>query len=327
MVKSAAVDEYIGQFSKEIQKILSTVRKAIREAAPQAEEKISYGMPAFSQGKILVYFAALKNHLGFYPTNDGITAFQKEIASYKSSKGAIQFPYTEPVPYDLIARITKHRLETVSAKPKTGARKSEGVSQGVYLALLRGLNVGGSNVIKMADLKEAFTGLGFSDVRTYIQSGNVMFCANKNAGKKSESALPKESALSKERGLSDFLESELSRKFSTEIKIVLLGAKEIEAVVKNKPEGFGDDPDWHYDVMFIRKPLTAQALYETVSLKEGVDTAVKGKGVIYFSKLIARAGQSHLPRIIQSPHYKTITIRNWNTVTKLAQLMTKAVSP
>jgi uncharacterized protein YdhG (YjbR/CyaY superfamily) len=105
----STIDEYIALFPPAIQKILDKVRKTIRQAAPGAEEKISWRMPTFYQGKNLVHFAAMKNHLGFYPGEEGIAAFAKDLAPYKTSKGAAQFPWTKPIPYELIARITRCR--------------------------------------------------------------------------------------------------------------------------------------------------------------------------------------------------------------------------
>jgi uncharacterized protein YdhG (YjbR/CyaY superfamily) len=83
----------------------------IKESAPEAQEKISYGMPAFHQNGSLVWFAAHKRHIGFYPTGSGIEAFQEELAGYKVSKGTLQFPLDQPMPYDLIRKIVKYRVE------------------------------------------------------------------------------------------------------------------------------------------------------------------------------------------------------------------------
>ncbi|MGE5626619.1 MAG: iron chaperone [Solirubrobacterales bacterium] len=111
-VEIETIDKYIAQFPKEIQEILETVRMEIKQAAPGAVEKISYRMPAFVlNGKILVYFAAFKNHIGFYPTASGIESFKDQFSKYKWSKGAVQFPIKEPLPYELIRQIVKFRAE------------------------------------------------------------------------------------------------------------------------------------------------------------------------------------------------------------------------
>jgi uncharacterized protein YdhG (YjbR/CyaY superfamily) len=105
-----SIDEYIAQFPSEIQEILKTLRKVLKEAAPNAEERISYQMPAFYLQGNLVYFAACKNHIGFYPTPSGIDAFKHELSVYKGAKGSVQFPIKKPMPYDLISAIVKFRV-------------------------------------------------------------------------------------------------------------------------------------------------------------------------------------------------------------------------
>lgn len=110
------VDQYIQSFPAEIQIVLLEIRAIIRKAAPDAEEVISYNMPAYRQKGILVYFAANKNHIGFYPTPDAIEAFAEALTAYKTSKGAVQFPYHQPLPTDLIQQIVKYRIEQNSSK-------------------------------------------------------------------------------------------------------------------------------------------------------------------------------------------------------------------
>lgn len=105
-----SIDEYILQFSPPVQETLKTLRRVIKEAAPDAEEKISYQMPAFVFNGILVYFAAFRNHIGFYPTASGIEAFKGELSEYKTGKGSVQFPIDRPLPYNLISDIVKFRV-------------------------------------------------------------------------------------------------------------------------------------------------------------------------------------------------------------------------
>lgn len=105
------IDDYILQFPGETGRLLSELRSVIRAAAPEASEKISYRMPTFYLHGNLVHFAAYKNHIGFYPTPSGITAFAEELANYKSSKGAVQFPLNQPIPYDLVSKIVRFRAE------------------------------------------------------------------------------------------------------------------------------------------------------------------------------------------------------------------------
>jgi uncharacterized protein YdhG (YjbR/CyaY superfamily) len=113
-----AIDNYISSVSKEHQATLQKIRETIHAAAPDAAECISYGMPAFRQGEVLIYFAAMKHHIGIYPTAGGMAAFADRLANYKTSKGAIQLPYNKPVPYDLIAEIAQFRLAEAKAKHK-----------------------------------------------------------------------------------------------------------------------------------------------------------------------------------------------------------------
>ena len=105
------IDEYIASFPKNIQTTLQELRQAIREAAPQAEETISYQMPAFKQNGILVYFAAFKNHIGFFPTATGVEIFKDKLAAYETSKGTIRFPIDQPLPLELIKEIVRFRVK------------------------------------------------------------------------------------------------------------------------------------------------------------------------------------------------------------------------
>jgi uncharacterized protein YdhG (YjbR/CyaY superfamily) len=112
------IDEYIASFPKNIQVILLEMRQAIHEAAPEARETISYQMPAFKQNGILVYFAAFKNHIGFFPTASGVEAFKDKLGGYKTSKGTIQFSLDKPMPLDLVKEITRFRVKQNTSKSK-----------------------------------------------------------------------------------------------------------------------------------------------------------------------------------------------------------------
>lgn len=115
--KPVDIDAYNALFPEDIQMILNRVRSAIKDSAPFAVETISYGMPSFKlNGKSLVYFAAFKNHLGFYALPTGNTAFKKELLKYKTGKGSIQFPLNQPIPYSLISKIVKFRVKEVTSK-------------------------------------------------------------------------------------------------------------------------------------------------------------------------------------------------------------------
>ncbi len=175
-----------------------------------------------------------------------------------------------------------------------------------YLALLRGINVGGNNIIRMADLKSGFEDMGFSDVKTYIQSGNVIF----KSDEKNKSVIIHK------------IETELSQRFSYKSKIVVISHEQLETVVSNAPEGYGKQPEeFKYDVLFLKEPLTADEAFQSIKVREGVDFVSAGKDVLYFSRLISKAGQSYLNQVISLPIYKQMTIRNWNTTSKLLNLM------
>jgi uncharacterized protein YdhG (YjbR/CyaY superfamily) len=110
------IDDYIALFPPEIQTRLESLRRAIRETAPEAGEKISYNMPTYTLNGNLVHFAAHKTHIGFYPAPSGIETFKDKLSEYKSSKGAVQFPYNKPLPYDLIKEIVAFRVSENTKK-------------------------------------------------------------------------------------------------------------------------------------------------------------------------------------------------------------------
>ena len=124
-LKFETVDQYISGFPPSTKKQLKEIRSIIREAAPEAEEIISYNMPAYKFHGVLVYFAGYKNHIGFYPTNSGITNFKDAVSKYKYSKGAVQFPIDQPIPETLVKKIVQFRTKENLEKErlKKGARK------------------------------------------------------------------------------------------------------------------------------------------------------------------------------------------------------------
>jgi uncharacterized protein YdhG (YjbR/CyaY superfamily) len=115
---SNVIDEYIANFPDDVQKILQKVRKIIRQTAPDAQEKINYGIPTLTLNGNLVHFAGFKNHIGFYPTPSGIEKFKKELSEYEGAKGSVKFPLNQPIPYDLIKKITEFRVKEQQAKAK-----------------------------------------------------------------------------------------------------------------------------------------------------------------------------------------------------------------
>lgn len=120
--KITNVEEYISTFPKEVQKVLKELRKTIKKAAPEAEEVMSYGMPALKLKGMLVYYAAWKEHIGFYALPSGNAAFKKELSRYESGKGSVKFPLDQPMPLNLITKIiqfrVKENLEKANVKKK-----------------------------------------------------------------------------------------------------------------------------------------------------------------------------------------------------------------
>ncbi len=191
----------------------------------------------------------------------------------------------------------------ISKKRNSRKEKIGGIQ---YLALLRGINVGGNNVIRMADLKACFERLGFTEVVTYIQSGNVLFDSTE-----------KDSVRLEEK-----IEKALFQSFKFKPRVVLVTSRQLQEIVEQAPAGFGQKPEeYRYDVLFLKSPLTAAEAMKEISVKEGVDEAWAGRHALYFSRLISKASQSHLARIIALPIYPSITIRNWNSTSKLLSLM------
>lgn len=176
-----------------------------------------------------------------------------------------------------------------------------------HVALLRGINVGGRNPIPMPALKSAFEGAGFRDVRTYIQSGNVVFTA------------PSSSQVE----LTHRIERIIREAFAHyDASVVLRSRTQMRSVVGRAPKGFGSEPStYRYDVVFLKPPLTAKKAAEDVPVKEEVDQLWTGTGVLYLSRLISRLTQSRLNRVASMPVYQQMTIRNWNTTTKLLELL------
>jgi len=173
-----------------------------------------------------------------------------------------------------------------------------------YLALLRGINVGGKNLVKMAELRAVFESMGFADVATYIASGNVLFQSRRRTREE----------------LAAEIESELTRRFTTELKVVLVTEPHLKTVVEGAPREFGADSHLR-DVVFVRKPLTVKKAFGAIEIREGVDSAWPGRGVLYFSRLAAKATSSRLNKVASLPEYKNMTTRSWSTTTKLLALM------
>ncbi len=174
-----------------------------------------------------------------------------------------------------------------------------------YVALLRGVNVGGRNPVAMADLREMFDAEGYGAASTYIQSGNVLFESD-----------------SRRDSLESEVEAMLERRLGFPLVVVVRSHRQLRNIVDKAPDGFGGAPDtYHSDAIFLKAPLSAGQAMRVVEQREGVDQAWTGSGVLYFARLSARRTQSRMGRIVGTPEYQRMTIRSWATTTKLLDLL------
>jgi uncharacterized protein (DUF1697 family) len=176
-----------------------------------------------------------------------------------------------------------------------------------YVVLLRGINVGGKNKVPMADLRACLEELGFSNVSTYIASGNVILESDERpdeVGAQIEAALPARFRL----------DSEL-------IKALVLSHDQLKAIIDNKPGGFGERPDTYLSDAIFLIGIDLDEAMTVFSPREGVDRAWRGDGVIYSQRLSAQRTKSRLGKIVGAPAYRSMTIRSWNTTTKLLELL------
>lgn len=177
-----------------------------------------------------------------------------------------------------------------------------------YVALLRGINVGGNHMIPMAALKTCFEAQRLRQVATYIQSGNVLFTADADPA-----------------ALTARIERALSTTFGFAVPVVVRSSEQMTAVVQRAPAEFGTRPtEYRYDVFFLKAPFTVDEAMTGMTTTPGVDRVWPGDEVVYFSRLIQRAAESQMARIAGRPISKSMTIRNWNTTRTLAELMTAA---
>lgn len=178
-----------------------------------------------------------------------------------------------------------------------------------YGILLRGINVGGKNIVPMTDLRKCLEEQGFSNVSTYIASGNVILKSDKGTAEVKSQI---EKALPENFKLDDGF-----------VKVLVLTHKQLQSIIENKPEGFGEQPEkYHSDTIFLLEvsPVEVLSAFEP---REGVDKVWAGDGVIYAQRLSAQRTKSRLNKIMGTPVYKSMTIRNWNTTTKLLEMLKK----
>jgi uncharacterized protein (DUF1697 family) len=191
-------------------------------------------------------------------------------------------------------------------KAGTAIEEASGMTK-VYLALLRGINVGGKNKVPMVELKACFEELGCKDVRTYIASGNVMFESSKRSAE-----------------LTDELQEALPKNFKLDselVRILVLSGDQLQTVIDQAPKGFGTEPGkYHSDAIFLMGIPSDEAI-KVFNPREGVDNVWQGDLAIYSRRLSAQRTRSRLSKITASPLYKQMTIRSWVTTTKLHELM------
>ena len=175
-----------------------------------------------------------------------------------------------------------------------------------YVALLRGINVGGKKLMKMAAVRECLEGRGFQHVTTYIQSGNVLFESNK----------------SDVAGLTAALEKAFSATFGHKVPVFLRSHAQLKKIVTKAPAAWKTGQRaLRQNVAFLRPPLTATRALAEIDPKPGVDSVDAGDGVVYMSTVISRLTQSRLPKIVGTPIYADITIRSYSTCQKILALM------
>lgn len=176
-----------------------------------------------------------------------------------------------------------------------------------YLALLRGINVGGKNKVPMAGLKKLLEDIGLEGVSTYIASGNAIFRSNLAA-----------------KTIARKIEEELTSTFKLDdelVKVLVLSHNQLKAVLDKRPKGFGDEPDkYHSDAIFLMD-IDRDEAFAVFKPRDGVDKVWPGEGMIYSQRLSAERTKSRLGRIVASPLYKSMTIRSWQTTQKLLELL------
>lgn len=177
----------------------------------------------------------------------------------------------------------------------------------IYIAFLRGINVGGNTLIKMAELKEALTAAGLANVQTYIQSGNVIFSSGINDTEE----------------LAALITSSIQKKFNLQVDVAVFTKAEWQQIIESAPEWWGADPEWKHNLWIMIKPYDMKDVTAAISaLKPEIEAVEPGDGVLYQSLSIKYFGRTTTgSKIVSNPIYKRMTIRNFNTATKLRSLL------
>ena len=177
----------------------------------------------------------------------------------------------------------------------------------VFVALLRGVNVGGNNMISMSALKKSFEALGFNDVVTYINSGNIIFKSKEVDARKLESKI----------------EKMLSKEYQLDSRVVLRSLPEMENIVRNLPKNWTPDRDWRYNVIFLRHTIDSEDILRELELKKNIEEVVYCPGALFWSAQISELTRTNMLKLSSRKMYLDMTIRNQNTTRKLYELMKK----
>ena len=179
----------------------------------------------------------------------------------------------------------------------------------VFVALLRGVNVGGNNMISMSALKKSFEALGFSDVVTYINSGNIIFKSKEADARKLESKI----------------EKMLSKEYQLDSRVVLRSLSEMEKIVESLPKNWTADRDWRYNVIFLRHTIDSEDILRELEIKKDIEEVVYCPGALFWSAQISELTRGNMVKLSSRKIYLDMTVRNQNTTKKLYDLMKKLV--
>jgi uncharacterized protein (DUF1697 family) len=178
----------------------------------------------------------------------------------------------------------------------------------VFVALLRGVNVGGNNMISMKSLKASFETMGFTNVSTYINSGNIIFQSKEDDPRKLEKKI----------------EQMLSSEYQLESKVVLRSLSEMEKLVKALPQNWGDDSDWRFNVIFLRHSIDSEKILDELPANSDIEEVLYRPGTLLWSVQASEANRSKFVKLSSRKNFKDMTVRNLNTTRKLYELMKKA---
>ena len=178
---------------------------------------------------------------------------------------------------------------------------------GVFVALLRGVNVGGHNMISMSSLKESFAAMGFKQVTTYINSGNIVFKSKEDDARKLETKI----------------EQMMSRDYQLGSKVVVRSLSEMEKLVKNLPRTWGSDSSWRHNVIFLRHTIDSEKILDELPAKSDIEEIVYQPGTLLWSAQATQLNQTNMAKLSSRKIFQDMTVRNLNTTKKLCELMKK----